>query len=149
VASSLAHDANRACIMIDVSADRGVKFAKLVFTIAGIYGIIVLLPQYFLEHRFAKDFPPALTHPEHFYGFIGVTLAWQMVYLVIGRDPIRYRTMMILGMLGKLSFGIACVVLYGQGRLAPIVLAASSVDMILAVLFVISFWMTRKQFPAD
>ena len=118
------------------------KFARCVFTIAGIYGVIVVLPQYFLEHRFAQDLPPALTHPEHFYGFIGVTLAWQFVYLLIGTDPIRFRPVMPIAMLAKLSFGIACFVLYLQGRLAKIVLAASSVDLFLVILFGICFWTT-------
>jgi hypothetical protein len=121
---------------------RGTKFARWVFTIAGIYGVIVVAPQYFLEHRFAQDFPPALTHPEHFYGFIGVTLAWQLVYLLIGTDPIRYRPVIPIAMLAKLSFGIACVVLYLQGRLAPVVLAASSLDLFLVILFGICFLLT-------
>ena len=126
-------------------SDYAIRFARWVFTIAGIYGVIVLLPQYFLENKFAHDLPPALTHPEHFYGFIGVTLAWQLVYLLIGTDPIRYRPVIPIGMLGKLSFGIACFVLYLQGRLARIVLAASSVDLILVILFGICFWMTSPK----
>jgi len=130
--------------MMAINSSPGIKFARWIFTIAGIYGIIILLPQYFMEDRFAHDLPPAITHPEHFYGFIGVTSAWQLVYLLIGTDPIRYRPIMAIGMLGKLSFGIACFVLYLQGRLAPIVLAASSVDLILVVLFGISFLMTRS-----
>ena len=120
------------------------KFARWVFTIAGIYGVIVVLPQYFMEHRFAQDLPPALTHPEHFYGFIGVTLAWQFVYLLIGTDPVRYRPVMLIAMLAKLSFGIACFALYLQGRLAPIVLAASSVDLFLVILFGICYWLTSN-----
>ena len=131
-------------MMSNISSSSGTKFARWVFTIAGIYGVIVLVPQYFMEDKFAHDFPPALTHPEHFYGFIGVTLAWQLVYFLIGRDPIRYRPIMVIGMLGKLSFGIACFVLYLQGRLAPIVLAASSVDLILVILFGVCFLMTRS-----
>jgi hypothetical protein len=118
------------------------KFARWVFTIAGIYGVIVVLPQYFMEKRFAQDLPPALTHPEHFYGFIGVTLAWQFIYLLVGTDPIRYRPVMLIAMFAKLSFGIACIVLYLQDRLAPIVLAASSVDLLLVILFGICFWLT-------
>jgi hypothetical protein len=48
------------------------KFAKLVFTIAGVYGILVILPQYFLEAKNGRDFPPPINHPEYYYGFIGV-----------------------------------------------------------------------------
>ena len=31
------------------------KFARLVFLIAGIYGLIVLLPQYFLEGKTGRE----------------------------------------------------------------------------------------------
>lgn len=55
------------------------KFARYTFLIAGIYGLIVMLPQYFLEQRIANDSPPAVTHPEFFYGFIGITVAFQLV----------------------------------------------------------------------
>ena len=44
------------------------KFAKIVFLVAGIYGLIVLLPLYFLEERTGRDFPPPITHPEYYYG---------------------------------------------------------------------------------
>ena len=61
------------------------KFAKLVFLIAGIYGLIALLPQYFLEGRIGQNSPPPITHPEFYYGFLGVTVAWQILFLVISR----------------------------------------------------------------
>ncbi|TWU23634.1 hypothetical protein [Bythopirellula polymerisocia] len=53
----------------------GEKFAKRVFFWAGVYGVILLVPQFFLEAQIGRDYPPAITHPEHFYGFIGVALA--------------------------------------------------------------------------
>ena len=59
------------------------RFARRVYTVAGIYGLIVMLPQYFLEDRIGRDTPPPITHPEHFYGFIGVVIAWQLAFLVI------------------------------------------------------------------
>jgi len=42
---------------------------------AGIYGIAVIAPQYFMEAQVGRDYPPAITHPEYFYGFVGVGLA--------------------------------------------------------------------------
>jgi hypothetical protein len=39
------------------------KFAKLVFLIAGIYGLITLLPQYFLEGRIGQNSPPQMSLP--------------------------------------------------------------------------------------
>jgi hypothetical protein len=114
-------------------------FAERVFRVAGIYGLCVLLPQYFMEGRLARDFPPPMNHPEHFYGFIGVATAWQVAFLIIARDPARYRLMMLPGMLEKLSFGIAAVVLYLQHRLAATVLAFGVLDLLWAVLFAWAF----------
>jgi hypothetical protein len=38
---------------------------------------------------------PPVNHPEFYYGFFGVTLSWQIMFLVIGSSPIRYRMAMI------------------------------------------------------
>ena len=56
------------------------RFARWVFLISGIYGVLVLAPQYFLEQRLSRDYPPALTHPELYYGFIGTALAFQVLF---------------------------------------------------------------------
>lgn len=120
------------------------KFAKWAFLGAGIYGVLVLLPQYFMEERLGRDFPPPLNHPEHFYGFIGVALAWQVAFLVIASDVRRYRAFMLPAALEKLSFGAAALVLYAQGRVAPMVAGAGIVDLVLMVLFVLAFRACRE-----
>jgi hypothetical protein len=121
------------------------KFAKRVFQVAGIYGVLVLLPQYFMEGRIAADNPPAITHPEYFYGSIGVALAWQILFLVIACDPIRYRLAMLPATLEKLTFGGATSVLYFQHRLALQVSVFGLIDLVFAALFVIAFSLTQKQ----
>ncbi len=120
------------------------RFSQRVFRVAGVYGIIVLLPQYFMEGRLGRDFPPPLNHPEHFYGFVGVALAWQFAFLVIARNPLRYRAIMIPGMLEKVSFGLATIVLYMQQRLATAVLAFGLIDLVWAAIFYAAFIMTRS-----
>ena len=122
-------------------------FAKRVFLIAGIYGLLILPPHYFLEEKIGRDTPPAITHPEFFYGFVGVATAWQVAFLIIARDPVRYRLMMIPGILEKLGFGVAALVLYAQGRLAAPMLAAGLVDLVFAALFAISYAQTGKDAP--
>ena len=117
------------------------KFAKYVFYVAGIYGILALLPQYFLESKNNLDFPPPITHPEYFYGFIGVALAFQFVFLVIARNP----AMMIPSVLEKFSFAIALLVLYLQNRAAPLMLGLGSIDLILGILFIFAFFKTPIQ----
>jgi len=119
-----------------------VKFARRVFAVAAIYGIIVLAPHYFMEQQIATHAP--VNHPEFFYGFTGVALAWQVAFLIIARDPVRYRLIMLPGILEKVSFGLAAIVLYAQGRLPGMMLLAGCVDMAFAVLFSIAFIQTGK-----
>ena len=115
------------------------KFAKVVFLVAGIYGLIVLVPQFFLETRIGEDNPPPITHPEYFYGFICVAVAWQVLFLVLSRDPVRYRPMMIPAMLEKIGFPIAVLVLYLQGRVSPTILIPAGLDLVLLILFIASY----------
>jgi len=56
--------------------------------------------------------PPAL-----FYGFAGVALAWQFVFLIIASNPVRFRPLMLVGILEKLGFFLPTVALYAQHRL--------------------------------
>ena len=77
------------------------KFAKWVYRVSGIYGLIVLIPQYFLESKNGIDYPPAINHPEYYYGFIGVAIAWQIGFLIISGDPKRYRLLMIATVIEK------------------------------------------------
>jgi len=116
-----------------------VIFAKRVFLVAAIYGFIVLLPQYFLEEKTGRDFPPAITHPEYFYGFIGVAVAWQIVFLIISRDPIRYRPLMLVAVVEKMAFGFPAIALYLSGRLSRQMLGAGILDLMLGVLFILSY----------
>ena len=116
--------------------------AKRVFLIAGIYGLVVLLPQYFMEEKTGRDFPPPVTHPEYFYGFIGVAVAWQIVFLIISRDPVRYRPIMLAAIVEKASFGIAAVALYLAGRLGVQMLGAGIIDLILGTVFTIAYLRT-------
>jgi hypothetical protein len=119
------------------------KFASRVFLAAGIYGVVVLLPQYFLEQKLGRDFPPSITHPEQFYGFIGVALAWQFVFLMIARDVPRYRLLMLPAILEKLAFGVAALALLAQGRVAAFVADVGSIDLLWAMFFGLAFWVSR------
>jgi hypothetical protein len=121
------------------------KFAKRVFLVAGVYGVLVLLPQYFMEGKISADNPPAITHSEYFYGFIGVGLAWQILFLVIAQDPVRYRLAMLPAILEKLTFSGATLLLYFQHRLAFQVFVFGLIDLVFAALFVIAFVVTQKR----
>jgi hypothetical protein len=120
-----------------------VRFAKTVFLIAGIYGLLVLAPIYFMENKIGRDTPPAITHPEYFYGFLGVGLAWQVLFLVLSSDPVRYRPMIVPSILEKVSWGIALLVLLSQHRLPLSSFAIGSVDWIFAFLFLAAYFKTK------
>ena len=119
------------------------RFARRVYTVAGIYGLIVMLPQYFLEDRIGRDTPPPITHPEHFYGFIGVVVAWQVAFLVIARDPQRFRALMPVTVLEKLVFAVPVLMLWAKGRVAASVLPFAAIDLLLVVLFLVSYARTK------
>ncbi|MEO1167515.1 MAG: hypothetical protein AAFW97_02265 [Pseudomonadota bacterium] len=120
------------------------RFARWTFGIAAVWGIAVIAPLYFLESRIAADFPPPVARPELYYGFIGVVLAWQLVYALIATDPVRYRPIMLIGALGKLSFFGACVALYAQGRVEASLIATTAPDLLLAILFGIAWAKTGQ-----
>jgi protein-S-isoprenylcysteine O-methyltransferase Ste14 len=121
------------------------KFAQRVFAVAGIYGIIALFPMYFMEIKIGTDSPPWITHPEFFYGFIGVALAWQVAFLMIARDPLTLRWMMIPGALEKLSFFGAVMVLIAKGRVSGPPVAGAMADLIFATLFLVAFRRLEKK----
>jgi hypothetical protein len=121
------------------------KFARIVFLVAGTYGLVVLLPLYFMEAQTGRDYPPPITHPEYYYGFVGVGVAWQLAFLVISRDPVRYRPLMIPSIVEKASFGIAVAVLYLQQRVSSFMFGAAMADSVLGVLFIVALLKTARQ----
>jgi len=120
-----------------------VRFARIVFLVAGIYGLLVLTPLYFMEDKIGRTAPPAITHPEFFYGFVGVGLAWQVLFLVLASDPVRYRAMIFPSILEKVGYGMALIVLYSQHRVALTTLAIGSGDWIFAFLFLAAYFKTK------
>lgn len=120
------------------------RFAQLVFRAAGATGILVLAPMYFLADLIGERFPPAMTQPIYYYGFVGVALAWQVAFLVMANDPVRYRTLMPVAVLEKLSFGVPMMLLLAQGRVAPLLAAGGAIDLVLGVLFAVAFLRTPR-----
>ena len=116
------------------------RFAKTVFRLAGIWGLLVIVPLYFSFDYIGKKDPPPITHPGFFYGFIGVALAWQVAFLFIGSDPVRYRPMIIPSLIEKLTYVIAVIVLVSQGRLRQSELVFAGTDSLLAILFVMAYF---------
>jgi hypothetical protein len=119
------------------------KFARWVFFVCGIYGILVLTPLYFMEHSLGVQYPPPITHPEIFYAMIGVAVAWQFGFLVMSRDPHRFRPMMPVAILEKVGYGVPAVILYVLGRAPLFTLGTGLMDLGMAVLFWAAYVKTR------
>ena len=125
------------------------RFSSIVFLAAGIYGLIVLAPGFFGEKMVAEKMPPAVTHPEFYYGFLGVAVAWQVAFLIIARDPQRFRPIIPAAILEKLTFCVACAVLLALGRIPLIVAMGGAGDFVLGTLFTISYFRLRAAHSAQ
>ena len=121
------------------------RFAKIVFRISGIWGVLVIAPLYFIFDLIGRRDLPPITHPGFFYGFVGLALAWQFAFLFIATDPARYRPMMLPSMFEKFSYGIAVVVLVMQGRMHRPDMLFAGIDLLLGLLFVISYVKTPSR----
>lgn len=115
------------------------KFAKFVFILAGIVGMLELLPLYFLFEFVGRRTPPAITHPEFYFGFVGVSLSWQVAFLLIGSDPRRYRPFMLPSILEKASYVLALVVLLTQHRIGLSTALPAALDFIFGTLFIAAY----------
>ncbi len=120
------------------------KLARWIFRIAGIYGLLVVIPMYFQEAQVGRDYPPAITHPEYYYGFAGVTLAFQLVFLLLSTDPLRYRPIMLVGIVEKFSYAIAAIVLLLQNRIPLPMFAAGMIDLVLGISFLVAYFATAE-----
>ena len=119
------------------------KFAKWVYRTAGIYGLLVLAPLLFLEHTVSQTSPPAITHPEYYYGFAITGVAWQVAFLVISNDPQRFRPLMPVTWLEK-TWGLIAIMLYLQNRISLQVLTLGLIDLLFAAFFVSAYFTTTQ-----
>jgi hypothetical protein len=103
----------------------------------------VLLAGYFSEPGVSRDYPPAITHLEYFYGFMGVALAFQFVFLLISTDPLRYRPLMLVGVLEKLVFFVPVMILLARKQVPPPTVVLACIDVTLGVLFAVAYLRTR------
>jgi hypothetical protein len=112
------------------------RFARIVFIAAGVWGIVVLTPLYFLLDLTGRQYTSPTAYPQFFYGFLSVTMAWQIAFLVIGSNPARFRPLMAPSIVEKLGYVVTVAVLHGQARISTADAAAAGPDLLLGVLFV-------------
>jgi len=120
------------------------RFAKRVFVIAGVWGLLIVPPMFFVRAEFERQYPPVTTHPEFYYGFAGVTTVWQLTFLMIASDPVRFRPLMWAAIAEKVAWVATVLTLLLLGQLAPGMLVFAGIDLTLGVLFVMAFVKTPR-----
>ena len=120
------------------------KFAKVVFVGAGMWGIGVLTPLYWLVDVSGRRYGVPTEYPQFYYGFLSVAMAWQIAFLIIGSNPARFRMLMIPGIIEKLGYVVPLVVLYQQARVTWADAQAAVPDFALAILMMLAFVKTRS-----
>ena len=121
------------------------RFARTVFVGAGVWGIAVLTPLYWLVDVTGRRYPPPAEYPHFVYGFFSVAMAWQIAFLIIGSSPARYRLLMIPAILEKLGHVATVSTLYARGAIGVDDAMTASPDLLLGILFVIAFIKTRGE----
>jgi hypothetical protein len=120
------------------------RFTKIVFWIAAIWGVLVLTPSFFMLDRVGREYPPVITHPEFYYGFLCVALAWQFAFAVIATNPQRFRAIMVPAIFEKFSYVVVVAILFVHGHLSRPEFLLGSADLILGVLFLVAFFKTAS-----
>jgi len=118
------------------------KFAKIVFWIAGVWGLLIITPLYFMFDLIGQKDPPLITHPGFYYGFAGCALAWQVAFCFIATNPVRFRPLMLPSILEKATYAAAVFTLVAQSRMHHSDLVFAATDSLLGLLFVIAYFMT-------
>jgi hypothetical protein len=119
---------------------RDLAVVRWLFRGAAVYGALALLPMYLMP-------PPGLTHPVYYYGFVGVALAWQLAFWIVASDPVRYRMLILPGIVEKLGFGVAASYLHLTTALPLTLALGGALDLAMAALFAWVF--VRLGTPAD
>lgn len=112
-------------------------FARVVFAIAGLFGLGAMIPLYQ-----QGDSPT-------YYAMLGAVGAWQIMFLLIAWKPAELRPAMIPAVLEKVFWCITLFVLYSRGSLSSADLAVSATPHgLLGVLFALAYFRTSRRVPA-
>lgn len=126
-----------------------ITFAKRAFQIAGIWGLLVLSLVYGAYLLGLEGVTFDTDRPDVVHGFFLVALAWQVAFLLIATDPIRYRPLMLAAMLEKFPFTLAVLILYANGQVPQTMLVLGLIDGILGVLFSVAYIWTDPASVAE
>ena len=116
-----------------------VRFARRLYRTAAIYGVIVLLPMYFV----------VIPHPYRLslIGFAGVTLVFQGLFWIISRDPLGFLPLIGLSVFEKIAFGVPALAFWARGHADGVTAIFGAIDLALGTLFLLS-WLQLRRMPA-
>jgi len=114
------------------------KLARWIFLVAGAVGLLSMIPLVFAGKMMG------VKQPEYYYGFIFLNICWQILYLFISTNPLRYRPIMVPAFLAKGSGTAALTWLYFRGQVSGQWVVIGAVDGIFAILFLVAFWAVRR-----
>lgn len=107
------------------------RWVRWWFRGAALYGVVALLGSLFAPAPPAVALLPQLA-------FTFTALAFQIVFWLIGGDPVRHRPLMLAGVAEKLAFGIPALLLAGDAAPAAVVPFAA-IDLLLGLGFLLAW----------
>jgi len=120
------------------------KLVRWIFFSAGIFGLIPVISLAY-SSLVSKEsiLPDGTTTGLFFYGSAVQYICWQILYLFLSRDPLRYRSIMIPAFfaIAITPFYPIWLYIYGFRPWIPITL----VNLVFALLFVLAFWLTGRE----
>jgi hypothetical protein len=115
------------------------KFARVIFGIAAVGGLLFLPSLYFERGMVGRMAPPEINHPELYYGLVGFAVLWQLLLAVIAWDPLRYRPLILIAVLEKFVYTVPAGILYLRGEASPWMVVPTLTDPVLGVLFLVAY----------
>ena len=111
----------------------GERFARRMFRWAAAYGVIVLMPMYFLL--------PGDEHLPTYLGFVGCAMVFQWVFWLIGGDPLKLRALRLPSIADKGVFAVPALLLFALSRTDPVTAVFAAIDILLGV----GFWLAWRR----
>lgn len=118
--------------------ERAPRWVAWWFRGAAVYGTAALLVSLLRP----ASTPPALMAQ---LAFVGTALAFQIVFWIIGGDPVRHRPLMLAAVAEKLAFGVPGLALAGSPGIAAAILPLAVIDLVLGVGFLIAWSVTADR----
>ncbi|MGA9533209.1 MAG: hypothetical protein WBR18_10880 [Anaerolineales bacterium] len=119
------------------------KIARWAFLGAGVFGLILAAPVSYSLFASPEEVLPSGSAVLLFSTLLFQYLCWQLLYILISRDPAKHRIMMIPAFLALIANSFYSLWWYGSGfPLGSLILV---VQVIIACTFIAAFWSTGRE----